>query len=223
MLVDGRSGNRPCLSVEVSGERFTDQFTVHDNESTEAWTWFPHSLQSATVCGVQDELADAVERAATGDEFAFAEIVRSTQADVFRACAALVDADAAADLAQETYLRAFRSLERFAGESSVRTWLLGIARHVCLDELRARSRRRRLGRALLPPAPQVSASGAVELSLLIADLPPDRRVAFVMTQVLGLSYEEAAQACGCPIGTIRSRVARARESLLESFELSAEA
>ena len=59
-----------------------------------------------------------------------------------------------------------------------------------------------------------SASGEVDLRLLLAGLDDDRRQAFVLTQVLGLSYAETADACGCPIGTIRSRVARAREDLL---------
>lgn len=164
-------------------------------------------------------------RAADGDDSAFAHLVRETQADIWRACAALVDSQSAEDLAQETYLRAHRALGRFAGDSSVRTWLLGIARHVCLDEIRTRGRRRRLG-LLLPSSPAVTTPvGQVELELLIAALPVDRREAFVLTQVVGLSYAEAAAACGCPVGTIRSRVARAREFLVAQLEeeLSAEA
>ena len=61
------------------------------------------------------------------------------------------------------------------------------------------------------------------LQALVATLDPDKRAAFVLTQVNGLSYEEAAQACGVPIGTIRSRVARAREDLLVAMRADAPA
>lgn len=159
---------------------------------------------------VVDDLARA---AARGDAVAFAELVRATQEDVWRACVALVDADAAEDLVQETYLRAYRSLDRFDGRSSVRTWLLSIARHVCVDEIRARVRRRRRPIVESPPvAPDHS--GQVELALVLTSLDPERREAFVLTQLIGLSYLEAAQVCGCPVGTIRSRVARARSDLV---------
>ena len=59
--------------------------------------------------------------------------------------------------------------------------------------------------------------GEVELDHLVAALDDDRRIAFVLTQVLGLSYEEAAEACGCPVGTIRSRVSRARHDLADAL------
>jgi RNA polymerase sigma-70 factor (ECF subfamily) len=133
--------------------------------------------------------------------------------------AALVEPAAADDLTQETYLRAFRALPAFEGRSSVRTWLFGIARRVCADHIRAAVRQRRLlGRAAsLEPAGEghhedpASAVGAAEL---LDRLSPAQREAFVFTQMLGLSYEEAALAIGVPIGTIRSRVARARTELI---------
>ena len=70
--------------------------------------------------------------------------MRASYRDVWRLCAALVDEQAAEDLAQETFVRATRALQGFRGHSSARTWVLAIARHVCMDELRARSRRRRM-------------------------------------------------------------------------------
>ena len=81
-------------------------------------------------------------------------------------------------------------------------------------------RRRRLeGRlaAAVTPA-QPDASGQVAAANLLARLSPERREAFVLTQVLGLSYAEAAEVCGCPVGTIRSRVARARMDLMGRLE-----
>jgi RNA polymerase sigma-70 factor (ECF subfamily) len=97
----------------------------------------------------------------------------------------------------------------------VRTWLLAIARRTCADAVRRKIRVRRLLQRVTPrdelePEP----TGGPELELVMARLDPDRKAAFVMTQVLGLSYAEAAEACGCPVGTIRSRVARAREDLV---------
>jgi RNA polymerase sigma-70 factor (ECF subfamily) len=158
-----------------------------------------------------EELAVA---AARGDAVAFADLVRLTQADVWRACAALVDAQSADDLVQETYLRAHRSLSRFAGDSSWRTWLLSIARHVCVDEIRSRTRRRRLLAAQPPRDAVVEPDRAVDLQLLVAGLAAERREAFVLTQLIGLSYDEAAAVAGCAVGTIRSRVARARTDLI---------
>ena len=150
--------------------------------------------------------------ARTGDQAAAARFVRATQAEVWRLVAHLGGREVADDLTQDTYLRAFGALPRFAGRSSARTWLLAIARRVCADHVRAASRARRQ-----PPAPEryaADVSEQVVLRALLDGLPPARREAFVLTQLLGLSYEEAAAVCGCPVGTIRSRVARAREDLV---------
>ncbi len=150
---------------------------------------------------------------------ALSDLVRGTQADVWRLCAHLVDRQSADDLTQDVYARAIPALPRFRGESPVRLWLLGIARHVCVDEVRRRSRRRRI-LARRPEAVVVAPdpTGAVDLDHLLADLDADQRAAFVLTQVLGLCYAEAAEALGCPVGTIRSRVARARETLAQALE-----
>ncbi|HEU5270977.1 MAG TPA: sigma-70 family RNA polymerase sigma factor, partial [Jatrophihabitans sp.] len=117
------------------------------------------------------------------------------------------------DLTQETYARAFGALHRFAGRSSARTWLLSIARRVCADAIR--------GRRPVSPVAELEAAGAspdpadtVSLRILLDSLGPSYREAFVLTQVLGLSYPEAAGVAGCPVGTIRSRVARARDALV---------
>ncbi|SFF54178.1 sigma-70 family RNA polymerase sigma factor [Blastococcus tunisiensis] len=171
-----------------------------------------------------DELERIAADAAGGDPLAAAALVRATQSDVWRLCAALGDGQSADDLTQETYLRAFGSLHRFQHRSSVRTWLLSIARRVCADAIRSRRRRwvalvrddaelESLGRG---PAGDPVAEG-VAVTDLLARLDRDRREAFVLTQLLGLSYAEAADVAGCPVGTIRSRVARARADLVESL------
>ena len=171
-----------------------------------------------------DELERLASAAVDGDPLAAAALVRATQSDVWRLCAALGDPDSADDLTQETYLRAFGSLHRFEHRSSVRTWLLTIARRVCADAVRSRRRPRLalvrddadLERLASPRGTDPVAEGAAVADLL-ARLDPDRREAFVLTQLLGLPYAEAAEVAGCPVGTIRSRVARARADLVTSL------
>jgi RNA polymerase sigma-70 factor (ECF subfamily) len=173
-----------------------------------------------------DDLARLAADAADGDPLAAAALVRATQAEVWRLCVALGDRDTAEDLMQETYLRAFSALGRFEGRSSVRTWLLSIARRACADAVRARRRRRR---ALLPGDADLEALAGTDgadrvaegsaVTDLLGRLDPDRREAFALTQLLGLPYAEAAEVAGCPIGTIRSRVARARADLVSALGL----
>lgn len=163
-----------------------------------------------------------------GDPVAAGAFIRCTQSEVWRFNASLVDAAAADDLTQETFLRAFRSLPAYEGRSSARTWLFGIPRRVCADHIRAVVRRRRLVARLSTAgrrggdaggdAPDDGAAahdlaGSASAAELLGSLPPPQREAFVLTQVLGLSYDEAARSLGVPIGTIRSRVARARTRL----------
>ncbi|MFG3698561.1 sigma-70 family RNA polymerase sigma factor [Micromonospora sp. NPDC047620] len=159
--------------------------------------------------------------AGQGDRDAAARFVRATQQQVRRFLAVLVSPAEADDLAQETFLRAVRSLRSFAGRSSARTWLLAIARRVAVDHIRtATSRPRTVPLTDGHDTADASRSAfdrQVVLEQLVTALPADRREAFVATQVLGLSYAEAAEVCGCPVGTIRSRVARAREDLVAAM------
>ena len=175
--------------------------------------------------------------AGAGDRTALAEFVRSTQRDVHRFLTHLSGAADADDLAQETYLRALGALPRFEARAPARTWLLAIARHVAADAVRSAQRRPRtdgvddwdtvVAAALARPAGRrpglvrSAADEAVALRALVDALDTDRREAFVLTQLLDLSYAEAAEVCACPVGTIRSRVARAREDLVEAMEGSA--
>lgn len=160
-------------------------------------------------------------RARTGDPAAQAAFVRATQGEVWRFTAALIDPGAADDLTQDTYLRAFRALPAFEGRSSVRTWLLGIARRACADHLRAVVRRRRLDVRLAAQAhtdvPHPDPAHRIGAADLLDRLGDERKSAFVLTQVLGLSYAEAAAVEDVPVGTIRSRVARARDELVTAL------
>lgn len=167
-----------------------------------------------------ESITELARRAGRGDRGAFADFVRATQADVWRLCAHLVDRQSADDLTQETFMRTSRGLRTFRGDASGRTFVLSIARRTCADELRRRSRRLVLTgklRAHVVPNDDVDPdpSGGVDLNRLVDSLGPERRDAFVLTQILGLPYAEAAKVCGCPVGTIRSRVARARADLID--------
>ena len=135
----------------------------------------------------------------------------------------LVGPDDADDVTQDVYVRAWRSLPAYRGESSARTWLLSIARRACADAVRRRSRNRLLSaRIKAQPVRHFTSDAAArrELTDLVDALPPDRREAFVLTQILGCAYDEAAVIAGVPVGTIRSRVARAREALVDAVRAS---
>jgi RNA polymerase sigma-70 factor (ECF subfamily) len=160
-----------------------------------------------------DELTRLAVTAGDGDRIALAAFVRRTQPEVWRLCRHLVGPALADDVTQDAYLRAIPALAAFRAESSARTWLLGIARRAAADAIRREQRRRRLlpRRAAVEPDP----AGAVAVEALLEPLDPARREAFVLTQVLGLSYLEAAEVLDVPVGTIRSRVSRARAELAD--------
>ena len=171
-----------------------------------------------------DDLTRLALDAGDGDRQALASFVRASQAEVWRMCAHLVDRQSADDLTQEVYLRAVPALARFRGDSSARTWLLTITRRTCVDAIRRNVRQRRLAERLRSHTSEDDVvvadpadEDASDLDDLVAGLDHDRRMAFVMTQVMGLSYGEAAEICDVPIGTIRSRVSRARADLLDAL------
>ena len=122
-------------------------------------------------------------------------------------------------------MRVLRSLPRFAGKSSARAWLLSIARRVVVDRFRAAQTRPVVADLAdwqaaverCQPQDLPGSQDGVELAELLAQVPPERRRAFVLTQVLGLPYMEAAELLDCPVGTVRSRVARARHQLSASW------
>ncbi len=171
-----------------------------------------------------DDLTALLVDAAAGDGRALERFVTTGQADVWRFCASLLSPSQADDATQETFVRAWRAAASFRRESSARTWLLAIARRVCFDQLR---RQRRYEMVPLDHARGMGAApdsaAAHALGDLIARLEPDRRTAFVLTQLHGLSYQQAAEVCDCPIGTVRSRVARARADLARADEDPADA
>ncbi|MFJ6081526.1 sigma-70 family RNA polymerase sigma factor [Streptomyces sp. NPDC092369] len=164
--------------------------------------------------------------ARTGDRAAVERFVHALHRDVRRYVAHLcADPQAVDDLAQDTFLRALGSLHRFEGRSSARSWLLSIARRAVIDGYRyAAARPRQCDAPDWEPAAERAQprglpgfdDGVVLLDLLSA-LPDERRQAFILTQLLGLPYAEAAALSDCPVGTVRSRVARARAALVDQL------
>lgn len=174
---------------------------------------------------VDDDAVTALAvAAAAGDARALEAFIKATQHDVWRFVAYLFDGVSADDLTQETFLRAIGAIPRFAGRSSARTWLLAIARRVVADHIRYLKARPRTAPGADPELlldrdrPARGFEDVVEVTALIAGLSTDQREALLLTQLFGLSYSDAAAVCGCPVGTIRSRVARARDALLADPE-----
>ena len=182
-----------------------------------------------------------VRAAQSGDLEAFNRLVDRYQDLLFRiALRMLGDEDNAADAAQVAWISAFRKLNDFRG-GRLRTWLTRVVINTCYDEIRRRHWRREV--ALLPvdaegeeieadswlpdPAPGVEERvDASEFNQMIQDslrlLHPAYRTMLILVDIEGLSYEEAALAAGVPMGTVRSRLARARMAVRERLRASAD-
>lgn len=178
----------------------------------------------------------AVSRFLSGDVLGFEQIVRHYSGMVFSLAARLVGPMDAEDVVQETFLRAWHGLERFRGDSSLKTWLYAIAlnraraRHGTLSRLRAvftpgRTREDDPFASLddaadpanSPEENAVLTERRHRLREAMRALPDEFRTAVVLRDLEGLSYEEVAEVLGVPIGTVRSRLARGRALLKEKL------
>lgn len=181
---------------------------------------------------MQTDEADLITRTQSGDLDAFNAIVERYQSHVYNLSARIMGNMASAeDATQETFISAYRAIRRYRG-GSFRGWLLRIATNQCYDMLRAMKRRPAdsLDEALLNPAFQVASSGdspeqlsirgelAEQIQRAILTLPEEQRVVIVLIDVQGYSYEETAQAAGASIGTIKSRLSRARARLRDHLK-----
>ena len=170
-----------------------------------------------------------VDEATAGNLEAFEDLVRRHQTRLVNYVLAIVrDTGEAEDVAQETFIKAYRSLRRFRGESSFKTWLYTIATNTARTALERRGRRARVGDQSLDDESHTLSAGSVpsglpdaETTLVARDaidralavLPDDLRVAVVLRDVEGLDYKEIAKVTGSPIGTVESRIFRARQRL----------
>ena len=169
---------------------------------------------------------DLLQRARRGDVRAFEWLVRAYQADVWRFVHSLTrDPGLSDDVTQEVFLHAFRALRSYRGEAKFTTWLLRIARNCAIDAQRVRRRQARLAERLEadarkegPVARDPSVSGARSwVRQSIDALPSPLREAFVVIEVLGFSYAEASVILDTNVGTLKSRMYRARARLVESL------
>ena len=173
--------------------------------------------------------AEFVTRLRAGDRRAFEDLVRTQQHRVYGlALRMLGNAAEAQDVAQEVFIRAHRGLAEFRGDAQISTWLYTIASRLCLNRLAGSERRlARHGEEALakladtgPGPDQALERGELEEALhrAIAELGEERRVVVVLRDVEGLAYEEIAEILELPVGTVRSRLHRARLDLKEKLE-----
>ena len=165
-----------------------------------------------------------------GDLGAFNQLVIHYQKLAYHvACRILSDADAAADATQDAFLRAFRAIGQYRG-GSFKAWILRIVTNTCYDQLRAKQRRPTVSLEALMVSDLVPTPSFVdqaespeayaerqELSQAIQaginTLPPDQRIALTLCDVAGMSYQEIAKATRVSLGTVKSRISRARAKL----------
>jgi RNA polymerase sigma-70 factor (ECF subfamily) len=133
----------------------------------------------------------------------------------------LGDREAMDDVLQEAYAKAFRALPRFRGEAATETWLYRIVYNACLDQLRRKRRVTELPLETAVPAsapdPGESAARRETLAAALAALAPDQRAAVLLVDAEGLGYPAAARVLGVRVGTLASRLSRARASLRQAL------
>lgn len=168
----------------------------------------------------QDRLDVLADAAREGDDKALTALLRELQPLVWRLCRAVGSPADPDDLTQDALLAFVRALPRWRGDGSVKAYALVIARRVCIDSVRAAGRQRRLlalvdSQTLAPNHIDVDGH---DVSDLLSSIDTDRRDAFVLTQLVGLTYDEVALVLEIPVGTVRSRVSRARADLMSAHQ-----
>jgi len=177
-----------------------------------------------------------VERVQRGDKAAFDLLVAKYQRKIFRLLSRLIrDAAEVEDVAQEAFIKAYRALPNFRGESAFYTWLYRIAINTAKNWLVSQGRRaptstetdiedaetfddgEHLRDLNTPDAMLLTRQVADAVNRAIERLPEDLKTAIVLRELEGLSYEEIAETMNCPIGTVRSRIFRAREAIAEEL------
>ncbi len=180
---------------------------------------------------MSDHESEWLVKAQQGDDQAFSCLVEAYQRPVFNLCYRMLgSAEEAEDAAQETFLRAYKFLQRYDSDRSFVTWLLSIASHYCIDQLR----KRRfptfstddddfawMEPADPAPGPEASASqheNQARVQALLDQLPPKDRAAVVMRYWYDYSYEEIAQELSLTVSAVKSRLHRARRDLAELWQ-----
>jgi RNA polymerase sigma-70 factor (ECF subfamily) len=178
-----------------------------------------------------------VERVQRGDKRAFDLLVTKYQRKIFRLLSRLIrDQAEVEDVAQEAFIKAYRALPNFRGDSAFYTWLYRIAINTAKNHLVSQGRRapttteadieeaetfddgEHLRDLNTPDSMLLSKQVGEAVNRAIDQLPEDLRTAIVLREIEGLSYEEIAESMNCPIGTVRSRIFRAREAIAQELK-----
>jgi RNA polymerase sigma-70 factor (ECF subfamily) len=171
---------------------------------------------------------ELVRRFRAGEAEAFTRLVERHQQRVYRLCLrVLSDPEAAADVAQDTFITVLRKLDGFRGDAAFTTWLHRVAVNACYDELRRRRRRPALhvvndeGRDHEPGPPiddrADEVAGTLDAAAALATVAEEFRIAVVLADVQDLPYDEIARILDVPVGTVKSRVHRGRLALAEAL------
>lgn len=180
------------------------------------------------------EEAELISAARQGNDSAFDQLVLAHQGRVYNAAYRILgDHGAAEDATQETFVSAYRGIRRFRG-GSFQGWLLRIATNACYDQMRRDARRPSTSLEALPSEPEEgflpasesedpqTAAERRELGVILEEailsLPADQRATLVLVDIQGLDYAEAAEAMGVRVGTVKSRLSRARYALRDRLE-----
>jgi len=165
-------------------------------------------------------------RAQRGEAAAWRVLVEHYQRPVFALLSRMLSpggrAQLVEDLAQETFLRVFRALPAFdaGGRARLSTWILTIATRLCIDELRrtaGRTEPLERAREVAAPARSDARVEARAIARAIAELAPEYRAAFLLRELHELEYDEIGRALGIDLGTVKSRLSRARAALREAL------
>ena len=164
---------------------------------------------------------ELIEACRAGRREAFDEMVSRHYDRIYRLAYAMVGPQSARDVAQETFMAAVKAFPSFRGESQLSTWLISILRNQCSLFLRSERKWRYAPidgdkGGLAAPEPKDIATGIRTILDRMKTLPEELRMTLVLFYIEGLKYAEIAQAMGCPIGTVRSRLFDARERLKAS-------
>lgn len=196
----------------------------------------PRGEDVRQASGVEQTDLELVKRAQRGEPGAFDLLVLRYQHKVVKLVARLLrDPAEAEDVAQEAFIKAYRALGSFRGDSAFYTWLYRIAVNTARNAMASRQRRpldyeadlseseqsmveARMRHGDTPEAAALSEEIRSTVNHAVEHLPEDLRAAIILREVEGLSYEEIAQAMDCPVGTVRSRIFRAREAIDRSLK-----
>ena len=210
-------------------------------QGTVVYPWAMDAGEAAGLQAAKGHDADAIDvaRFQSGNTDAFESLLTRHERATFQVCSRMLgNKEDALDAVQETFLRVYRALNSFRGEAAFKTWLVGIALNVCRNKLSSSSERNRRVTASITqedpengevsdvelkdhtPDPEAATLGHELRSALeraLSNLAPEHREILVLREIQDMDYEELAAVLSCPIGTVKSRLCRARQALREAM------